>query len=91
MYLLNNIDNIEYIESQNINIKKYMLDKNVHIFDVRFLAFRRFYDEVFSKFWSIKSVTDTRMKDYDFYQTDYQVKLYDTSFSGLATLYFRYN
>lgn len=33
MYLLNNIDNIEYIESQNINIKKYMLDKNVHIFD----------------------------------------------------------
>ena len=33
MYLLNNIDNIEYIESQNINIKKYMLDKSVHIFD----------------------------------------------------------
>ena len=33
MYLLSNIDNIEYIESQNTNIKKYMLDKNVHIFD----------------------------------------------------------
>lgn len=33
MYLLNNIDNIEYIESQNINMRKYMLDKNVHIFD----------------------------------------------------------
>ena len=33
MYLLNNKKNIDYIESQSINIKKYMLDENVHIFD----------------------------------------------------------
>ena len=33
MYLLNNKKNIDYIESQSIDIKKYMLDENVHIFD----------------------------------------------------------
>ena len=33
MYLLKNKKNIDYIESQSIDIKKYMLDENVHIFD----------------------------------------------------------
>lgn len=33
MYLLNNKKNIDYIESQSIDIKKYVLDENVHIFD----------------------------------------------------------
>ena len=33
MYLLNNKKNIENIESQNENIKKYILNGKVHIFD----------------------------------------------------------
>lgn len=65
-----------------------MLPDNVYVYDLYYLAFKRWFTNSFTKYWIAQSVSiDENNAKHDFTQFDTNITFVDTKYSGLVTIH----